>query len=582
MEPHKKLADQIDDEERTRLAELIRRCEVSRETRLAYADILRLAYEYGSREGQRAKYNKIYAHLNRVSSFVFAPGNVRFGVHLPPSQREAWTSAAAVARDEFRQTWSDAGADTVLDMALEWALVLGGVGIKLMPDPGTHFRLCYVNPWDLGVSREDVGDLDEQDVLCHWYTLSVPQAERWVYGEPDASKERLLTLIDGAAKPARSTTTSARLVVSSITGTFPNSTLQGAFAGEPKSDSPPASQVEEPTVEFVDVWERRTFRAHKVFPEKSTEVFEDWLVTTLIAAVQEPLVQRRNPDLPRLRTGLNQVLPAELPFDLLTPRPLPDYLWGRSELSQIMPLQEWMEEHLSSIKGIVERQCNPPKFFSGVADWEEAGRAMETAGGSSGSAEPGSKMDALIPTLTPQAMDMLTRIGSMFEDISGVPGSITEPGQTPGGVRSTGHFSMAAGIGAGRLLKMALVIEETMGSVATKAFHLMQRHSTDAYSRPDGPKFLLSQLPHAIRFLVNAHSAAPIFSEQVQAKAAALQRAGAISGEDYVELLDPPNREELKVSARKLAESKSEMTQEAMRIQEEKALKAKIAPKGKS
>ena len=100
----------------------------------------------------------------------------------------------------------------------------------------------------------------------------------------------------------------------------------------------------------------------------------------------------------------------------------------------------------------------------------------------------------------------------------------------PGGIRATGHFSMAAGIGAGRMRQMALVVEQTLGVLATKAFHLLQRQSTEMYKRQDGPPFLLSQLPSNIRLTVNAHSAAPIFSEQIQQKAAMLQRAGALAG----------------------------------------------------
>lgn len=557
-------------EDRTRLIEVIRVCEVSRTNRRQYADILRTWYEQGTSGTGRARYNKLFAHLNRVAAFLFAPGAVRFGVHLPPAVREAWLSAAAAARDEFRQTWTDADADTVAVLMLEWALVYGGTGCKIQADPNTGFRPGYIQPWDLGVGREDVPDLEEQDTLCHWYTLSVPQIERWVHGEPD--EDAIVDLAKSLARPlSRLKSMRNRLVISSVTGTFPNSTVTGGFPGEPQTDATPTAQVDEPTVEFVDVWERRMFRRKSKAFTVTEEVFEDWLVTTLIAEKNEPLAQRRNPDLPWTRKSLTMVLPAELPFIVLTPRPLPDYFWGRSELEGLTELQEWLDDHISKMKGIVDRQMDPPRFYSGIPDFEEAGRAMSTAGGSYGSPEPGSKMEALTPQLTAETVKMTDMIQGFFSDVSGIPGSVSEPGQMGGGIRSTGHFSMAAGIGAGRLRQMALVVEQTLGVLATKAFHLLQRQNTELHKRPDGPPFLLSQIPSNIRLKVDAHSAAPIFAEQTQQKATLLQRAGALSGEDYVELMDMPNSDELKANARKLAESKAELVHEKMAIEKEKA-----------
>lgn len=149
----------------------------------------------------------------------------------------------------------------------------------------------------------------------------------------------------------------------------------------------------------------------------------------------------------------------------------------------------------------------------------------------------------------------------------------------PGGVRATGHFSMAAGIGAGRVRKMALIIEETLSQGATKAFHLLQRNNTDRFERPDGQPFLLSQIPSRVRLTVNAHSAAPIFHEQEQAKGALLHRAGAIDGEDLVEIVDPVNREELKEKAKKLMQQKAEHAREILDIQHERAERGKAPAK---
>ena len=107
----------------------------------------------------------------------------------------------------------------------------------------------------------------------------------------------------------------------------------------------------------------------------------------------------------------------------------------------------------------------------------------------------------------------------------------------------------------------------------------MQRHDTQAYPMPGGGQFLLSQLPEGLTLRVDAHSAAPIFQEQTQAKAALLMKAGAIGAEDFIELLAPPNMDELKVKGKARDESKAEFAQEKLKIEQEKAhaksLKAK-------
>jgi len=145
----------------------------------------------------------------------------------------------------------------------------------------------------------------------------------------------------------------------------------------------------------------------------------------------------------------------------------------------------------------------------------------------------------------------------------------------PGGVRSTGQFSQVASIGAGRIRRMALVVEDCIGQIATKGFKMLQRHETAPYTLRDGKTFLLSQLPSGITIRVNAHSAAPIFAEQTTNKALLLQKMGALGPEDAVELIDPPNRDELKQKARVISENKAQITQKKLEIEEEKATKGR-------
>lgn len=559
-----KKTKQIQLQNDSRVITLMDRCAASRETRRNRADRWRGWYEFGTNGSEDSLYNKMHSHISKVGSFVFSPGTVRFEVRLPPAVRKPWWKAAAIARDEFSQFWSESGADINLAMAIEWSLVYGSTIIKVQPHEGS-FSTGLIMPWDFGVSREDVPDLNQQDTVCHWYTLSIPQVERWVANEPDASS--IISLCEEYASPYQEKGSRQRLVLSSIQGTFPGGTISGGFPYEPAMDGADASIVQEPTIEFCDVWERRPFKRKK---GKGEEIFDDWLVTTVISRAKMPIAQRRNPDIPNTVKGLSSTLPSCLPFVPIVPRPVPDYFWGRSELRNLTQLQNWKSNFLVGLRGTVEKQMDPPTFYSGIPDVDEASRAMSTAGGKFASSEPNAKMQPLIPTLTEQTMRTGSLIDTMFADESGIPESISEPAQMPGGIRATGHFSMAAGIGAGRLQKMALIIENSLGEIATMAFHILQRNNIDVMETDSEQKFIFGQIPSSITLSVNAHSAAPIFAEQTQAKATRLLQAGAISLEDYIELEDPPNREELKEKAKIIQKNKADMAEKMVHLQEEK------------
>ena len=184
-------------------------------------------------------------------------------------------------------------------------------------------------------------------------------------------------------------------------------------------------------------------------------------------------------------------------------------------------------------------------------------------------------MTPFMPQIGQEAFQFMKDLQGFFAEISGVPESLSEPGSVPGGVRSTGQFGMVADIGAGRIRRMALTVEDPIAQIATKGFRLLQRHETSPYTLKDGQTFLLAQLPHSATIRVNAHSSAPIFRQKTEQQAAFLLKAHAIGGVEAVEMLDPPNREELKESARKIAENQAQMAQEKLKIEHEKATRGR-------
>lgn len=542
------------------LRPLVERAGVSRQSRRAACDQFRQWYDLGSDSSVAAVNNKIRAHIDRLGSYVWTADAVRFSVDLPPAAREHWLEPASTARDEFRRMWADSGADLTISLAIEWAFVQGAGVLKTRPMPG-GFAVDYIEPWDFGVTREDVPYLEDQDIACHWYSLSQPQFERWIKGHPREdewkkqalNKERVPSMAPGAPS----------IVVAGIGGSFPNSTITSSLQGDigPMALYQPSPMVREPVYEFCDVWQKR------LYPDPKGGVFEDWRVTTAWADDLQPLVIRRNPILGHVESPAGVALPAEFPFAMLVPRPLPYYLWGRSEMLALMGLQIWRETQITQMREVITRQLNPSRLYVGIPDASEVGRAMDSPGGYAGAPE-GSKMETIKVEVGQEAFGMLTVIDQMFDDQSGIPSTLQ--GDQPPGVRANDQLISLAGIGAGRIRHMALQIEATLSRVATLGFRIVQRTDDQVYTASDGTRFLLAQLPPGTSLKVSAHSASPIFAEQTAQKAAGLLQAGAIDPIMYTELVDPPHREEIKALAKKLGESRAQMQERFLELELEK------------
>jgi hypothetical protein len=539
------------------LQAVARECEVSREKRRVDYTTLRAWYDFGTATGIPATNNKLRSHLDRLASYLWSPDMVRFGVHLPPAARPLWMSASGTARDEFRQTWANSGADAAVSLALEWSLVYGGLPLKIRPDPTRGFALDTIDPWDFGVSREDQ-DLDDQDAMVHWYALSFAQFQRWIWKHPREAE--LLRAAESRKRVPAGGAGSGAMIPTAVSGTFPSSnvsTVNTADGADPAYLQD--AMVREEILLLADVWQRTVYR------DSTHGEFEDWRVVTAWADDYAPLLTRRNPIL-GWQASPSGPLPAENPFTMLVPRPVPSFVWGRSELLNLMNLQSWREKQIEQMREVITRQLNPARLYVGIPDPSEAGTAMATPGGYYGTPDPGGKMELIQVQVGQEAFGMLATIDRSFEDASGIPPLIAQ-GEQPGGVRANSQLMSLAGIGAGRIRHMALQLESALSRVATLAFRILQRNDSQAYTTPKGERFLLIQLPAGTVLQVSAHSASPIFAEQTQAKALELLKAGAIDGEMLAELLDPPHRDEIKELARTLAQSKAQMQERMIELE---------------
>lgn len=548
-----------------RALDLVEKCTKSRMARQERYSWLRLWATRGSDiAGPPARFNKLNSHLDRLVAHLYSADSARFYLSVPPKDRSRWLPHADIAKDQFTAEWRDSGSDVLFREVVRWALAYGTGLLKITPDEGGHTTVSWVPPGDFGVLREDVTQLDRQEVITHHFYLTVPEVKMLVQGQKDEKK--IVELAEKLANPEAQGTQLPdmmnQVITTNITGTFPNQSVTGVTNLTAMGDDRPEST--EPLVELVEVWEKADFKT------KDGARFDDYWVTTTLGEYE--ILTRRNPVLPHMEMPYGPDWEGELPFIALVPIPLLDYFWGQSALTPLIQLQQWRESRFKQIDRLFELQLDPPRAYSGYPMAEEKMRAMRSPGSFIASPQPNAKVETLKPEMPQEPMGFIHELDRMFDEA----GNLTETNQGEGtqGVRAGNQLSKLSRLGGAPIRSQALLIEDALEVLGTRMFHLMQRRDDNAYPIPESEKtFLLSQLPVGTSVKVSAHSSSPIYADEVAQKAAIMLKAGAIDLPTFVELMDPPMKEMLVDRARVLQANKAKQSERMMEIQEMKAQK---------
>ena len=124
-----------------------------------------------------------------------------------------------------------------------------------------------------------------------------------------------------------------------------------------------------------------------------------------------------------------------------------------------------------------------------------------------------------------------------------------------------------ATLGAGPSLDRAMIVENFLNGVATDLLHLKRRVSKRAIRKANGEEFLLAQLPADLVAIVSAHSASPIYQQQLLPKVDFAAKHKWIDAEDGVDLLQLPGSEKKRAKARKLQAAQAEKAEKVTTAQ---------------
>ena len=502
--------------------DLIQKCLVSVPERKTDYQNLRSWYLFGNSPSQPpAIYNKIFPHIDQLTSFLYSAETTRFSINTGAAVPDSEQSKVPVLTRSLNDEWLNSNADQVFSTACTWALVYNTAFVKMIMRNGEPHPYV-VEPQCVGVLREDTTYTDRQEALVHTYYITKSELYDRLYNHPKREEivKRLSTMVHERTEVANGM---ERILMSQT-----NPQLYGNVNLDLSGSNRYKAMVAEDTVEMTELW---------VWNDET----QDYQVVT-----------KADPDIIIYdRAGEELFLKGELPFVQICPNPLYDYYWGGSEVQRLQYLQELRNNRLTDVLDLLSKQVNPPTAFIGFTGIsEEKLFALNRAGGQISNDMPNAKVDRLPPTMPSDLFAEIRDIDQMFEEASGI-GNVLQ-GKGEAGVRSSGHASQLARLGSSRVKKRALIIEDSLEKLATLYLKCMQAYNSTHFKDINGLPFIAEQFTKDFVVKVDAHSNSPIFVEDQRQMAFNLLKVGAIDKESLLDLTEPPMKQLLKDRLKKM------------------------------
>ena len=494
--------------------DIIYKCEVSLASRKVDYASLRNWYLFGNGPDEApALYNKIFPHLDQVTSFLYSAETTRFSINLGASVPENEHRKIPSLTKALNNEWLNSNADQVFSTATTWALVYGTTYVKLIMNNGIHPYM--VEPGCVGVLREDITYTDRQEALIQKYYITKSELYARLYSHP--SRDKIIQKLNSMPHERTEIANGLERIIISQS----NPTIYGNVNLDLAGGNRYKAEVSEDTVEMTELW---------IWDDDS----KDYRVIT-----------KADPDIIIYeRSGEEMFMKGELPFIQICPNPLYDYYWGGSEVQRLIYLQQLRNRRMTEILDLLSKQVSPPTAligFTGILD--EKNFALNRAGGLLSTDMPNAKVEKLAPTMPPDLFTEMREIDAMFEEASGV-GNVLQ-GKGEAGVRSAGHASQLARLGSSRVKKRALIIEDSLEKLATLYLKCMQLYDDTHFKDTHGLPFIAEQFTKEFTVKVDGHSNSPIFTEDTRTLAFNLLKAGAIDKKSLLDLIEPPMKEEL-------------------------------------
>lgn len=519
------------------------------------------------------KYNRLEAHIDLVTSFLYAADHCRYNLAAPRNSEDKIIAQVEALQDEWNDCFRDCGLAYQFGEAVYWALGLEAMFIKLgWNDARDDLFGKLIMPGDFSVYDETEPDLDSQEAFIHTYCINYDNAVLRLLKAGKKSEIKKLRRYPGSYTEDLPPILS-NLIIDATGG--PN--LAGAMLGRASADFQPratyASNSENPMVRFHEVW---------VWDDTT----EDYAIFTKADGVDGALSDSRE-TIEAMRKADEEVasrkykgesnifLEQEHPFVPVIPYKRPDYFWGKAHSEILIPLQIWTNDRLQQITDLLEQNVDPAKVASGFMGMtDEKIDALGGPGSYVYDMIPGAKLEQLRPPMVPDLFAEFKEIGAIFMEASGLTETIMGRGEQ--GVRGEKQAKRLATTGSGRIKKVAVGLEEALVKLAEIGIKLIQKNSKQRMRTDTGQVLLPAQMSESrTKIRVAGHSHSPLFQDESKEDAAGLFKAQAIDREDLIKMLNPPNADALIHKLRKRV--KAEQAQAAHEMQQKHHEKPKKA-----
>lgn len=502
-------------------ADLVSKCMATQRERIQAYQGLSHYFLFGAQDGQQAPYNKIYPHLDILTSYLYSQATVEYEVSVQNVEDAVYEQAELISH-RLNMNFHDYGVAEAFTIALRWSLVYNSMFIKTLPLTRPFAIKPYlVEPHNFGVLNESVPSLDDQEAFVHQYTMGRDELERRTKAMPNgADIMRRVT-----AMPV------------SKEDTFPESVHRIIVAG-------PASMSTSTTrgiVNIPELFNQLQYKPSTV--EDQVDMYEVWVWdddkedyrTITIASPGVVIYGRKD-------IGNLAGIQGEHLFTHICPNPLYNYFYGWSEIVGLIRLQDWTSERLREIRSILTKQADPPKSFSGFGGLnEEKAAAFNSPGAWISDPTPQAKVEMLAPEMPPDLFQEVFMIQSFFNDVSGLPDVLQGKGDT--GVRSKAQTDTLAKLGSARIKQRAQVVESMLEGLGHSIVKLMKKKDPHRYKAK--VPFIAHQFTEDYQVHVDAHSASPVFVDDATNLAFMLKKLGVIDNRSTLELTKPPMLQKL-------------------------------------
>jgi len=478
--------------------DLIQKCLSTIDDRAINYSLLRHYFLFGrSPEDQDTPYNKIYPHIDTMTSFLFASETTKFSIHLSSGENEEEYLRIKPLNRAINDLWLSSNSDQVFSQALTWSLVYNSMFIKLVVR-GDNIEPFPLEPSSFGVLREDLPFTDRQEAMVHSFYTTLSQLEDDLINHPD--KDKILASVSPAPVSQFNSDGLNRIL---ITTSSPQ--MQGNVNSSLDIDLDYIPSVDEPLIKMHELW---------VWDSEEN----DYQVVT------------------RTDTGItiydrkNFFLEGENPFIQICPSPIYSYYWGLSEVGGMTGLQTWRNERVLQIRKLLTLQVAPPTAltgWSGILDEKQYALFSEGSYLSTDSMQ--SKVERFEPKLPNDIFAEIREIDLQFAERSGLQNILMGKGEV--GVRSGRQTSELARLSSARIKKRALIVEDALENMATLYLKIMRKNSQAIYLDEKNQEFVANQFTDQFTVKVDAHSNSPLFVEDLKSMAFEMLKVNAITRE---------------------------------------------------